>query len=53
MANKTLEQRIKDLEAVGEQLIMEVEEAGAGLAVSTWAAMNFTQSIMWLKKGIE
>jgi hypothetical protein len=53
MPKETLEQKIKDLEAQGGELLMETEAAGAGFAELTWAAMNFSQAIMWLKKGIE
>jgi hypothetical protein len=49
----TLEQKIKTLELQGAELLVEIEEAGAGFAELTWAAMNFSQAIMWLKKGIE
>lgn len=53
MANKTLEQKIKDLETQGEELLAEVEAAGVEFSHVTWAAMNFTQAIHWLKRGIE
>jgi hypothetical protein len=53
MPKETLEQKIKDLEAQGGEILMEVEAAGGGFAELTWAAMNLAQGIMWLKKGIE
>jgi hypothetical protein len=49
----TLEQKIKDLEAQGAAILIEIEAAGGGFAELTWAAMNLSQAIMWLKKGIE
>jgi hypothetical protein len=51
--SKTLEQKIKDLEAQGGELLAEVESAGVDFAELTWAAMNFSQAIMWLKKGVK
>jgi hypothetical protein len=53
MPNTTLEQKIKDLESQGARLILESESAGAGFAELTYATMNLSQAIMWLKKGIE
>jgi N-acetyl-beta-hexosaminidase len=53
MPNDTLEQNIKDLESQGAKLIIASEKAGAGFAELTYATMNLTQAIMWLKKGIE